>query len=248
MLKAIIRAGLRRARPEPFLRTPIARKRQKLSTNYIIEFIGVSGAGKTYMLNALPASEKRKWWLREDLDITPSFDRNEKLCKFLMFEKIKRLSDELSFAQIERLISWYFRVLLIDNACNSVLPKGSLLDEGLFHNFGDVLEPILKDELHFHHKQVTSNRAFVYVYADVEFIFKRIRKRQKRKPRQNPYHWGLTDQELRRTIDNSISACDDLVQLLEMAGRPILRVDSNEMSSAQMSDAFHKFLNELQRN
>ncbi|MGB4205605.1 MAG: hypothetical protein WBJ84_08300 [Bacteroidales bacterium] len=218
--------------PKKITEIPVTRYQKPL----FIEFIGISGVGKTTLFKAMVQQRTTddNWlgineyikYLNDNLwsgieDIDPAYNK-------ILHKKYEQVISKNNTRHIINLITFFFsnmkeEIIAVYNNKEYTL----IMEDGLFHNFGNnIKELYLKKEIDLSH--LTKNRAFVYCYADPDVISKRILERHQTIKHIRPQHKNKTLTELIKAHETLIKNQNDFVELLQSLDTPFIKIDTSE--------------------
>lgn len=225
----------------------------KLKEPLIIEFIGVSGVGKSTLYDTLK-KKKRNWYLIQEFKQSVNHvDLDEILEKSTIYQKLAayRLvaiqKSKIKPSQKFRIAHWNYRSLL-DDALIFNENKNAVIvsDEGLLHNFSDVIIELFYENpqlLQLHLK----NRAVVYCFSSVEKIVSQIEKRSQETQRTVVHHRGKNPDEINLIVSKDLEEKEKFISILTDMKVPILRVSTQDSLEENLKK-IEKFIQELQSN
>lgn len=162
----------------------------------IIECIGPSGVGKTTLVDAFMSSCKFPWYFGYPANGSNAtgnyFNRVESDVhyKHLLQRKIENFShDRYSAPHFFDIISYFVNILRQEHNVRYHVPlshEGVLLDEGIIHNFKDIIIPFLNE--HGHILDFLGNRVIIAFKASPDIILERLQKRAVESPHA-PNNW-----------------------------------------------------------
>lgn len=220
----------------------------KFVNNKIVEFIGVSGIGKSTLFHFAKDKLAARWEY-----YIPNSDFKENLFE----EKITRIHCELlenklsktktmAISYLSKLqLSAYFNKVLLDNLIlvgNS--HKGFFIEEGLCHNFPVELWELNDDELSF----VLKNRFLIYVKTENPLtVVDQIKKRTSEGGHTVYHHIGLSDEQLLDLVINSMEQFESFFHKIKNSQIPVCVLmieDGLEVNSNKILQFENKILND----
>lgn len=219
-----------------FLKKKIANieENNQLSSKYHLEFIGVSGIGKTTLCQLYQEKSKLNFLKKNQLKCISILDQHmNSIYWFLLNSKMRNLN-QFNITDKQRLeLTRYFlnEVFLDSNLIEQSNSRKVLLEEGLFHNFNKELCTLSDEDF----SKVIENRAFVFLNAkNVNIIYNRIHHRIANGGHTNIFHQNLSEVELKSNIFESIKAFKKLVLKIQEQGIPIIQIDAEDSVENQL--------------
>lgn len=202
--------------------------------NKVVEFMGISGVGKTTLCNYYLDSREKDF---DDKIITPS--EVQSFCNISSIE-ISGIYDKLLSMWFEDLATKfsyfpgnkkfvmirYFRSILAEDAKLACCFNNKIivLDGGLFHNFSLKLMKLIDDK---EIRELLKNKAIIYCWASPDFIFNNVKHRAQT-GEVNLFHQRLNDEELYNFISKSLENRRRAVIEFEKFGIPVLKVNTEQ--------------------
>lgn len=211
---------------------PFSEEKRRFKKPLYIEFIGVPGVGKTYIYNKL--LKKQRDWIDKRLfnyrlarDLTHPF--YEKLARL----KIERISNSTHTAIDKlRFLSYFEQILLQDYVIKKQNEQYIVsADEGILHNFTDVLNAMINEEKSKELDWFLSNRITVFCYGTPELVADRILKRYEETGNLLPQHKSKSRQALVNDQRIELEKKKNFVKNLENSGVEVIHVDTSVSSS-----------------
>jgi hypothetical protein len=211
--------------------TPSCLQTKKL----IVEFIGVSGVGKSTIYSELLSKRNEKNWLtrQEFFKICNESDG--------MFEEYFLNYEELAKHKLEKIVqrecenwirlklcSYFFQVLrenrLIENMRNA---HTLVIEEGLVHNFSEELL-YLYESRRDKFREFLKYRVLVYCINTTENIMNNIISRKKEEGFFSGAHLGLSHDGIIQQTEESVRLKERLVAVLKKENIPVLILQTND--------------------
>ncbi len=215
-----------------------------------IEFLGVSGVGKSTIFNAL--QKKEKFWLTVN-EHNNSLGKHQRV-KFDKNSAEQRLAEqrwkylkEKNYLPTDKLrVAYWNYVILNSDALLQKNNKNSIVlsDEGMVLSFSDAIMD-LENENSKLLDDFLKNRAFVYCTARPDVILKRIESRRKQTGKVVAQHKTNSNQELLEIISQETKERDNLVDFLKRRNKPLLVIDTSEELDKNLSKVL-TFIREFQ--
>ena len=199
----------------------------KQKRNAIIEFIGPTGIGKSFILSSIPEQRRAGFWTLPELDELPvTHATDQGLWPALLSRRLELLKKQSRDPeQAEGLAAFFQRVIDIDLKCRALLPQGSLLEEGLFHNFSKVISALIPAS-HEAVKMLCDRRIIIHVHSEnASRIVDQIVGRSSSGRDQNAMNWGLDSRQLHAMVSNNIVWYKKFADLLASAGCRVITID-----------------------
>lgn len=217
-----------------------------------IEFIGISGVGKTTLYNALKKERgySVKWIERYDfLSFQPKVNLDESInstyLKMLESKSQNICSSDLPVIDKIKLGAFFYQNIQEEVAALLYNKNATLINEdGLFHNFGKEIRDIYKDDPKVF-SELSKNRAIVFCTNSAENIAKQIQKRNTDSHAIRPHHRVASFQELVEIQKPLLQDIESFVRILEENNLPVLYITTSD----DISENAHKvnlYIKELQ--
>lgn len=210
-----------------------------------IEFIGMSGVGKTTLYNELLKRENNGNWvavkpLMSHLSNPDIPDDTPQFYEDILNEKYRIVSRDNSLKKTIRFMNFFFKNIKEDIVVNALDKNYNVVfEDGIFHNFGDaILSLYRKNDENIN--SIFENRAVVYCHNSPQNIARRILKREQETGNLRPQHTGLSLEELIRAQEKIVESEKEFLAVLSKFEIPILKIDTSEnlKQNAQKVDAF----------
>lgn len=224
-------------RPLTNTRTPgLIRNGQKNPTRgNVIEFIGPSGVGKTYIFKKARRVIEGHWSIKperiDDKDhLVPSFGPHWRLLEY----KTKALSDRnVNDYQRAKLLRYHSSVILRDIMIRTQVDRsGFIVDEGIFHNFSAELMKLSGPDF----ETLASSRAIIIVLPlRPEIIVNRRSLRVDQTGVLRTGHSGLSKHEHMEEIQRSIIRLEETTERAKEFGVPCLRLTAENQIERNVS-------------
>lgn len=228
------------------------KKRYYVDKPIKVEFVGVSGVGKTTLYKKLvkTRSKNDKWMPVEQFMVhygdQGGIDDTTEAHNALLKVKTKRFLESSTYpihTKI-RFLTFFFGKLKND----IVLHKHNqshkvVLDEGIIHNYGT-------DLVHLHDHETSTietllqNTAIVYCNGSTDLIAKNISKRLKMYGDLRTQHLNLSTRELNRKIEQSLDKKRKTLDLLRKFNVPVIEINTVEKPSENVN-IIREFINGL---
>ncbi|WP_426483861.1 hypothetical protein [Flavobacterium sp. 2] len=205
--------------------------------NKIVEFVGVSGIGKSTLYHATIKRLSGQWKFNFF---------NLKFEESLFDNKISEihwslLKDKLSNVDIYscdhsrkiQLLS-YFNKVLLDNLkmINENDQIGFFIEEGVSHNFSEELQKLSDEEL----KVILKNRFLIYVKTnDPSIVVTQIRKRTNEGGHTVFHHIGLNDEQLSELVVDDMKQLESFFNRIEKIKIPFCSINIEDGLEAGIS-------------
>lgn len=215
------------------------------SAGKVIEFVAPSGAGKSHMLKLLVERLRPDWIAQHELRsvlhspqaLLPANNEVEQFFsdltdKYLNQDKSEsrwyNLSASLKIHYIKCCLEHMQEHILIEND----LPKGVLVDEGLFFWMSSEIVEMLATDSYPALNRYLSRRVFVSIDVDSEIILSQIKERLQKHPWRNAYK-GFTDNEMLESINNQQRVIKKTLDDIEpFAGRVVTLNAQNNLDGS----------------
>ncbi|MCW5905650.1 MAG: hypothetical protein KIT64_08660 [Chitinophagaceae bacterium] len=211
--------------------------------NYIIEFIGPAGVGKSTLYKKIlenanfnsPTIEELNSIIKKD-DI---YNISTSIHNTLLNSKFQNLMQRGYNAYVNAELINYFSSVIKKDITIQYTPsqKGIILEEGLCHNFSKELVSLNNADL----QTITHKRVLIYIRPDDSLtVVKRIRKRQQEGEHTVTHHNGKSDDELKDISKTSITSFDNLIEAIANFQIPYFTVKAEETNNAHLVLQFLK--------
>lgn len=211
----------------------------------LVEFVGPSGVGKTFLYRSIENQLSRDWVLEFTTNASDSPLNSQKNSSHQLLWNIKRRlveQDKPPPPQRRELLRYFLWILDRDNQIQALKSgAGFFFDEGIVHNF--AIEICMLNDLNA--TSFFSNRAIVYLRPEnLEITVGRIRERERRGGHVVVTHQGLSDEQLLEKTREKISALDLLVSRGKNLGLKVLEVPA-ELATRNQQRRVLRFQNQL---
>lgn len=208
---------------------------EEITDGKIVEFIGPSGVGKTYIFRHALENFSDRYITRPSetkiqdhlvLDYGPHWN--------LLVSKVKSIGNKnLNDFQRAKLLQYFSQVLVEDIKIRIQLEKhGFFLDEGLVHNFSKDLTDIDDPEFYM----AMSSRIIIMVsQCRLETVLERRRLRFKETGHIVTYQSGLSRTEELQQIELDCMRLEKLAYRAEQFGCPVLRITAEDPMEKNIS-------------
>lgn len=217
-----------------------------------VEFLGVSGVGKTTLFNTLKnnRTSKLNWIDREEFLNRHKLEKVNPLNALynsILKEKVDSINASEYNLEDKIWYSYFFYMnlkedsFLVDHNLNTTI----INEDGLFHNFGKILYNNFqtdKSKL----LQLLRNRIFVVCRNSPENIANQIVKRKSRNNEIRPQHKDLSLKQLIEIQIDHQNQLDELVIILKENSIPVLEIHTSDNIS-QLQSEINEFIN-IQQN
>ena len=217
-----------------------------------IEFVGVSGVGKTTLFNYFKKKTNINW-----IDISCFVYRNNN--KFINFDKFENhqllahnkllkvsQEDHLPFDKLQ-LLNFFYSVLRDDILVKELNVNETVIsEEGLIHNFGDNILN-MENIKTFDLDSLLSKRAFVYCYSTPEKVAKQILLRKDITGKLLPQHKNLTESMLVSAQRLALQEKSLLINYLQKRNVPVILIDTGNDLNENFRE-ISNFILKLQSN
>jgi hypothetical protein len=252
-VKGLVRAGLNYLGYDLHkLPVRLRRRPSPLSGgSWRVEFIGPSAIGKTTIYHAALRQRKHTdhWLVADELyplddcltaDKRLLSDRQIRLLE-LQFKRIAAQNIPIAGRYIT--LSYYYKIIMQDaQIAQASPPYHILLEEGILHNFPDVLlEMVNRSEPV---GELFTRRAIIHCVAPPELIARRIGQRKRIQGNILSLHEGLTEQKLVAACAQELAVRAALAQRLAHYRLPWLELDMAREVTAN-AEAIRQFINQL---
>lgn len=184
--------GLKILKIDP--RAPIFfRKIKRYKKPLYIEFLGASGVGKTYLYKRVIRKQKN-WVDKKNYDYNLARGWNVPFYELLAEEKIK-LINKSGYSNLDKMFLFTFseavllRDLYIKTTNHDLIVSN---DDGILHNYTDVLNNIITNKPSQDLIWFLSNRLAVFCHASPEVLVERIYNRKEKDGQIRPQHKNKT--------------------------------------------------------
>ena len=217
-----------------------------------VEFVGVSGVGKSTLFNAIKRSENwmdQQYFIskhRADLDHRQfiSHPVHQMVAKYKL-DAIKRNAFN-PYDKLRALANFYW-VLKIDILVSALNIENIVVaEEGLLHNYSDSIAEILNQGENRAFKDFGRNRAVIYCYSTAEKIAEQIIARTKNVGTLLPQHKNKSLQELVDLQKIALREMTQFLNLLKNYDLPVLEIDTSK-DNAENVKKINRFIQELQK-
>ncbi|TVQ03637.1 MAG: hypothetical protein EA359_08950 [Balneolaceae bacterium] len=201
----------------------ISEQNRKDTSGYYIEFLGVSGVGKSTLFRKVFESYRNDWYSRRDLAAiqywhAPNpFDNVDQSSEFIYTrfynDSLNRLmNNNSSLVKTVSIHQYFLRVIKNDaiSRFNSI-SKGFFCDDGVLHNFSTSITKYYKsvkntDKVYDENfKNFLDNRIVVYITASTDFIINNLKKRAREESKKLNNYYEEDHEKVKERI-NSASA------------------------------------------
>jgi len=198
----------------------------RFNNNFLVEFIGPAGIGKTTLYNKVHAIAN---FLHHSNEVINNnvYSLNTPQHSLLLQNKLQFLfKTAYNTYTVAELINYFTSVILKDITLQfKPTQQGVILEEGICHNFSRELQELSINDLN----KILHNRVLIYLRPTQPYtVVERIRKRQKQGGHTVSHHQGKTDDELLKITENAIVNYDSLVQLVKQFNLPTLIISDND--------------------
>lgn len=217
-----------------------------------IEFVGVSGVGKSTLYRAMQAHQKagEKWMERlVFLGYQPKIHIDDIISTTYLrilenkTEKIWRSA--LTNLDKIKLLSFFYQNIQEEAATLLYNKNATIINEdGIFHNFQPELLDIYNNDLQLF-RELAKDRAIVYCTNSAENIAKQIGKRQFESNENRPHHKVKTLEELLAIQNTLLQETSTFVKTLEEISVPVLVLNTADDLSENVRRV-NLFINEMQ--
>lgn len=200
-----------------------------------IEFMGASGVGKSTLYTKI-LKRNRDWYSpnefirKNQLKIEKSPIDDNSIYNQIAEQKLKQLIyQNISDVDKFRIAHWGYKTLIDDFLINRFNKDSIILsEEGLLHNFGDILvsSQLSLDNNTF--KTLLENRFLIYCYSESNNIARQIKKRQEETGRLVSHHKTDSAEKLIIIIEKEIKEKEAILTFLERYNVPILKINTSE--------------------
>lgn len=200
----------------------------------IVEFVGPSGVGKTTLCNAyldfqrlsVPGGNILTRKYVEQLDALEPSIKGHSLYNTIFEHKINditRRKNESFFSKYSRVESSFNCIKADLLITNSIPNRLFILDQHIIQLHRRTLSEI-RDEYDL--RELYENRLVIYCTTSPETIVKQIKKRAKTTEGIQPFHDGLTDEELFVKEAKIINIWEEDMEIHKNHGMKVLRIDT----------------------
>lgn len=231
-----------------------------------MEFVGVSGIGKTTFLNRISNQNLREGWFltkdlyrfhpAESLDSLKSINREqETVYRFMLNSVFDELiaKQEFPFSIKVDIFHYLINVVKYDVFMrNSSFPKGFMLDEGIVHNFAKEIVALysLAKNGNFSLDETVGllfkNRALVYLSASEDYIIGNLKKRENDQTAViNNWYPLLGNDRLTEFVREKILIAGQIFRIAGELNVPTLHLDVENENFDALSIKMHKFLSSV---
>ena len=231
---------------------PAIKARYKTDKPLKIEFVGVSGAGKTTLFKQLVKSRTKKdnWMpIEQFLAHCEKQDRKKESKEphlKLLELKTKRIFARRDYSMFTKmgLLSFFYENLKKDRILYKHNKNYKVLwHDGITHNYSaDFVE------LYSQNKESAAalfeNTAVVYFNSSNNAVTKNIIKRQRQSGQIRPQHKNLTQEELTAKAEQSLLKKQEVLKVIKEHNVPVLEIDASEKLAENVRKVRH-FINGL---
>lgn len=224
------------------LKHPRLATNQKINRPLYVEFIGVSGVGKTTVYNQLKLQYKdfgvdfgefmstlTNFSIKQYRD--HSFDERQ-FYQVLAYHKLENILQKENYKPFDKLrvLQYFYTVIVSDKIVQDFNKEYLIISEdGLFHNFANELDKTIKVDAPA--VKEMQNRAIVHCYSSPAKVAQQILDRVKNGGHLVPQHKGLSFEELVSQQEKSLDAKKLFAEKLKSIGIPVLDINtSNDLS------------------
>lgn len=199
-----------------------------------IEFLGVSGVGKSYIYKEI-SNNQSNFWSIEDFKKNINNCNEQKLLDNLSFyQNLAKTQwkyiDNLDILNVEkfRIAHWNYKTLL-DDALIFLYNTNSVIisDEGILHNFQHALLKISTESPNLF-EDFIKKRAVVYCFSPTDIIVDQILKRKEITGRVIAHHKGKSKEELEEIVKIDLEKKEEFSEFLINSGIPLLRINTQD--------------------
>lgn len=217
-----------------------------------IEFVGISGVGKSTLFslinlskcNGIALGEFKKQKLLRDTRLSLTDDS---LYQFLGDRKMSEVYSSERIIGIDKMwyIKYFFDIMVDDfvvykrNLQNTILS-----DEGLVHNFDRQIEE-LYDESESGFNNLMKGRAIVYCYSSANLVAEQIMKRFRETGSLLPHHRFSNIKDLVKDQEEELEKKSKFIEFLCMKNIPVLKIDTAGDLRTK-TELIYSFINNLQ--
>jgi hypothetical protein len=230
----------------------------------IIEFIGVSGVGKTTFFNSAFPVFKSEWFPKSTIVYTFKVDEAKPFSKLdptgeliyreLLNAKYHNIRKRGYTLQQEIAYYDYFKRELQYDAATRVfeLPRGVITDDGIIHNFSDEILDLHAngitgrnaDHVDLHH--LFKNRALVYLKATPDYIVNNLKKRSvENKDALNDWNSIYGPSGLKSYVIQNVAIREKLISIAAGFGVPTLVIDCEQEKLQDSLNRLMLFVKEI---
>lgn len=218
-----------------------------------IEFIGVSGVGKTTLYKEVKRVRASAKWIErfEFLRFQPKINidqhMNSKMLQMLEKKSFKIWNSEINLNDKIKLLSFVYQNISEEVSALLHNKNATLINEdGLFHNFGKEIKDLYNDDPTFFH-ELCENRAIVYCTNNAENIAKNIQKRNMDFKAIRPHHRLNSLEQLIEIQSPLLQETASFVKILQANSVPVLSINTDDDIS-ENARKVNLFIMELQRS
>lgn len=217
-----------------------------------IEFVGVSGVGKSTLCRAMQAQHKssEKWMERLDfLSYQPKI-HNDDIISTTYLQILENKTEKIWTSGLTnldkiKLLAFFYQNIQEEAATLLHNKNATIINEdGVFHNFQPELLDIYNNDLHLF-RELAEYRAIVYCTNNAENIAKQIQKRQSESNEIRPYHKVKTFDELVEIQNKLLEETSTFVKILQEISIPVLVLNTSDDLSENVRRV-NLFINEMQ--
>lgn len=239
-------------------RAPKAQTTRKVvkTKAYHIEFMGVSGVGKSHLYKAIKKLNSDKWmsaveFRNRNMD---KFDKSllvenaiyQKLAEYRINPPNKNQDDYRSPLVLLFMAQVFFNSILKDYLIAEYNKDYTVISpDGLTHNFIRELFEMEKNDNELF-LEYFKNRAVVHVTAPSSQIIEQILDRHGKKDRLPPQYMNKSREKILEIVEDHSSKMEGAIKILKDIGVPVLRLDNSEDLSNNI-DKIQAFISELQQ-
>ncbi len=200
----------------------------------LLEFVGISGVGKSTLFHELKKHKKLWIEVREFMQMNRAANTNTILDDNVIYQEIADsklhsvLQQQMAPADRFRVIHWGYTTLIEDAVISSLNINSTIVsEEGLLHNFGDCIE-----QLHhinkFKFNEIIQKRAVIYCFTSPEIIAKQIENRKLETGRIIAHHKNKSFDELLVIHKRELEEKERFINLLEKNNVPIIMINTSD--------------------
>lgn len=218
-----------------------------------IEFMGVPGVGKSTLFNQISYGKNtttlNNFIKMHKRNYDDKLIESQPIYSILAEEKLKEVLLK-NFSSFDKLkILHFFFLVLFNDLILYKFNKNTIVvaEEGLFHNFGNVIETVRNTENKELLQNLFKNRAIVYCYSTPEKVAHQIMKRYEESGKLLPQHKTKNFEELVELQKQALKNKERTLDILKEFDIPVLMINTSNDTSENLIK-INLFIKSLQKD